>query len=101
MKRLVLFACTTMMLWTAVPLPAVEQKGAAEKDLCLLYSQNCAYQAESIQEKIAHLQAEIAKGTRVYSQEEIKRLEEKLKEAEDLLEDLLYSPSRGRSHPMK
>lgn len=48
----------------------------------------CAYQAESIQEKISRLQNELKMGKSVYTADELKRLEEKLKEANKMLEDI-------------
>ena len=44
---------------------------------------------DSIQKKIKRLEKEIKKGKKTYSAEEIKKLEEKLKEASELLDDLL------------
>jgi hypothetical protein len=48
----------------------------------------CALQAETIQQKIKRLDAEVAKGEKKYSAEELKKLENKLKEANEIL-DLL------------
>jgi hypothetical protein len=48
----------------------------------------CALQAESIQEKIARLKNEEAKGTKKYSPEELKKIEQKLREANKMLEIL-------------
>jgi peptidoglycan hydrolase CwlO-like protein len=48
----------------------------------------CALQAESIQQKVKRLQGEIQKGSKKYSAEDIKKLEGKLKEANDLLDNL-------------
>ncbi|ACM20917.1 hypothetical protein Geob_2566 [Geotalea daltonii FRC-32] len=48
----------------------------------------CALQAESIQQKIKRLQSEVKKGNKNYSAEELKNLEDKLKEANKLLEDI-------------
>lgn len=48
----------------------------------------CAFQAESIQEKISRLQKEIKMGKSVYTADELKRLEDKLKEANRMLEEL-------------
>jgi hypothetical protein len=52
----------------------------------------CAMQAESIQEKIARLKAAEAQGTKKYSAKELKKIEEKLAEANKMLE-------RMNSHP--
>jgi len=48
----------------------------------------CALQAESIQEKIKRIDGEIKKGSKKYSAEELKKLEEKLKDANDTLDNL-------------
>ncbi len=48
----------------------------------------CALQAESIQEKIKRLETEVAKGTAKYSKEDLANLRRKLKEANDLLDQL-------------
>ena len=71
-----------------------EDKGmtTAEKDECLLVSKNCQNASLSIQEKIKKLQAEIQKGTKVYSAAELKKLDDKLKDAEKTLDYLLEGP---------
>jgi hypothetical protein len=43
----------------------------AQKDECLLVARNCAGSVDSIQERIDKLNAEISKGTAVYSNEEL------------------------------
>lgn len=48
----------------------------------------CALQAETIQQKIKRLNAEVATGSKKFSAEELKKLENKLKEANDLLDNL-------------
>ncbi len=49
----------------------------------------CALQAESIQEKIKRLETEIAKGEKKYDAKELKKLKQKLDEANKTLERLL------------
>lgn len=61
----------------------------SEKDECLLVSKNCKNTSLSIQEKIKKLQGEIKKGKKVYSAEELKKLEDKLKDTENTLDILL------------
>jgi hypothetical protein len=51
-------------------------------------ARECALQAESIQQKIKRLNAEVAAGSRKHNPEELKKLENKLKEANDLLDNL-------------
>jgi len=48
-----------------------------------------ALQAESIQQKIKRLQTEINKGSKKYTAEEMKKLNAKLKDANDVLEELI------------
>ena len=52
----------------------------------------CALQAESIQQKIARLQAEVKAGKKSHNPEEVKKLEMKLKEANKILENLTTGP---------
>jgi hypothetical protein len=61
----------------------------SEKDLCLLYLSQCGLQVQSLQDKITRLQEEIAKGTRVYTLEELRMLREKLEEVNRRL-DLFF-----------
>lgn len=93
MKKMVVslvLAIACMGLGTAF----AEDKGMskAQKDECLLMSKNCQDATLSIQEKIKKLQAEIKKGTKVYTPEDIKKLEDKLKETESTLDKLLTGP---------
>lgn len=48
----------------------------------------CALEAETIQQKIQRLDAEVKKGEKKYSAEELKKLENKLKEANEILDIL-------------
>lgn len=48
----------------------------------------CAVQAESIQEKVKRLETEIAKGEKSYSAKDLKKLEQKLKDANKILDQL-------------
>lgn len=83
MKKLVV-VLMAMGLFGAMPAFAehptmkMEHEGARE----------CALQAETIQQKIKRIQGEIKKGSKKYSVEDLKKLENKLKEANDLLDNL-------------
>lgn len=48
----------------------------------------CALQAETIQEKIKRLETEVAKGEKKYDAKTLKKLEQKLKEANKILDQL-------------
>jgi peptidoglycan hydrolase CwlO-like protein len=88
MKKIAVLMIAVFSMAVAVPAFAAEMtKG--QKDQCLLASKGCAAQVDTIQEKIKKLQAEVNKGSRTYSADEIKKLNAKLKEAEDLLDTLL------------
>ena len=62
---------------------------AAQKDECLLISKNCENQVLSIQQKMRRLQTEIKKGTRVYTPDELRRLDEKLQDVQKTLDVML------------
>lgn len=74
---------------TSVSVPVFAEDMKATKDECLLASKNCKTEVDTIQQKIKKLQAEIKKGKKVYSADEIKKLNAKLKEAEDMLDTIL------------
>ena len=88
MKKIAMMIMATFALAAAVPAFAAEMT-KEEKDQCLLASKNCANEVDSIQKKMKKLNAEIKKGKKVYSADEIKKLQGKLKEAEDMLDVLL------------
>jgi uncharacterized protein YlxW (UPF0749 family) len=90
MKRAIILALSVMMLSAAVPVFA-EGQGNSEKDECLLIAKSCKDEVDSIQQKMKKLQAEIKKGKKVYSAEELKKLETKLKEADELMNHLTGS----------
>ena len=88
MKKIVVLMIAVFSMSVAVPVFAAEMT-KEQKNECLLASKGCAGQADTIQQKIKKLQAEVNKGTKVYSADEIKKLNAKLKEANDLLDGLL------------
>lgn len=58
------------------------------KNECLTISKNCKDEVDSIQQKITKLNAEIKKGTKVYTPEELKALHQKLKDINAALKAL-------------
>ncbi|MDD2541371.1 MAG: hypothetical protein PHH28_10075 [Desulfuromonadaceae bacterium] len=93
MKRLVVslvLAVTCMGLGVSF----ADDKGMSEtkRDECLLISQGCKDATMSIQQKMDKLNAEIKKGQKVYTADELKKLQNKLKETDDMLNNLLYGP---------
>ena len=87
MKKL-LVVLFSGLLFAAVPAIAADPMPAGQKDECLLYSKECMQQVDSLQQKIKKLNKEIKKGTKTYSAEELKKLNAKLKEANDILNTL-------------
>lgn len=89
MKKIAVLLCAAFMMSATVPAFAAEKMTKEEKDQCLLASKGCKEEVDSIQKKIKKLQTEIKKGTKVYSAEELKKLQEKLDEADKMLDNLL------------
>ncbi|MFZ2948628.1 MAG: hypothetical protein WA003_04000 [Desulfuromonadaceae bacterium] len=89
MKRIALLVIALFMMSVSVPVFAADEMTKEQKDECLLESKNCMNQIDSIHEKIEKIQGEIQKGNKVYSAEELKKLNDKLKEANDMLDNLM------------
>ena len=88
MKKTAVMMLAAFSMAVAAPVFAAEMTKET-KDECLLASKGCAAETDTIQKKIKKLDAEIKKGAKVYSADEIKKLKEKLKEAEAILDNLL------------
>ena len=93
MKRIAVVISTVaaaMMLTTLPVLSAEHAMGNMDqKNECLLVSQKCSDNVDSIQQKIKKLHDEIAKGTRVYTPAELNKLNNKLNEANQVLDELM------------
>ncbi len=88
MKRVSILILSVFVMSMSVPVFAAEMT-KEQKDQCLLASKECKTEVDSIQQKIKKLQAEVKKGNKVYSPDEIKKLSAKLKEAEEILDKLM------------
>ena len=86
MRKIAVVLIAAFMMSAALPVLAAQTK--EEKYQCLLYSKNCVTEVDTIQKKIKKLNSEIKKGTKVYSAEELKKLNDKLKETEDMLDNM-------------
>lgn len=84
MRRFGMMVVAAGCLAMSAPAFAAEMK-KSEKDECLLTMRACAGQAKTIQEKMAAIEKEIKKGSKVYTKEELQTLSTKLKEVEDTL----------------
>lgn len=92
--KLAVFTAATLIF----ALPVLSEAGASgvgmgseeqmQKDECLLVAQNCRESVDSLQQRIDRLSREISKGSSVYSGEELRSLEFKLKDANQMMEDL-------------
>lgn len=75
-------------LLLSAALPAVAQQTNEEKVICELAAKNCLNKADILEKRVKKLNAEIKKGTKTYSAEDLKKLEQKLKETQDLLDKI-------------
>jgi len=82
----------TLAAFLASAVPGVAQMTQAQKDECLLASKNCTDQVDDIQKRIHKLNREIKKGKRAYSVDELNKLQQKLKETQDILQNLETRP---------
>lgn len=95
-RKLTFLAAALMLV--AVPVRAQEMSegstiGPAEqgvKNECLLVAKNCPDRIDSIQERIDRLQNEIRRGTDVYTNDELKKLQDKLDDANRTFNGLMY-----------
>jgi hypothetical protein len=93
MKKLIV-VLIALGLFGAMPVLAAEHAGmdmSSHEGMTMDTAdgaRECALQAESIQQKIKRLNDEIAKGTKKHSAKELKNLANKLKEANELLDNL-------------
>ena len=93
-RKLTLLAAALMLL--AVPVLADEgamdkalEEGQQEgKNECLLVAINCPGQVDTIQQRIDRIKGEIARGSDVYTNDELRKLNGRLDEAIKNLEEL-------------
>ncbi|MRR08148.1 MAG: hypothetical protein EG828_14730 [Deltaproteobacteria bacterium] len=87
MKKMInLMAIVSLSL---VSLPVFAQTSVELKNDCLLYGINCPATTDSLPERISKLEKEIVKGERVYTPEELKKLDRRLTDANFLLHAIL------------
>jgi DNA mismatch repair ATPase MutS len=83
MRKMAVVVATAMFTLSTVP--AFAQVTQTEKDECILASKNCVNQVDDIYKRMHKLNREIRKGTKVYTPAELKKLQQKLQEADDML----------------
>jgi uncharacterized protein YlxW (UPF0749 family) len=86
MKKSAIMIIAALMLSTAMS--AYSQQTAEEKVVCNLAAQNCLNKSDILQKRIKKLNAEVKKGNSKYSAEDLKKLEQKLQETQDLLDKI-------------
>jgi len=91
MKNKLIMLFVAVGMFSAVPVFAAHQEMTLDQKMMMEHegARQCALQAESIQEKIKRIDGEIKKGSKKYTAEELKKLEDKLKEANDALDILI------------
>ncbi|BDV41310.1 hypothetical protein GURASL_02330 [Geotalea uraniireducens] len=94
MKKVAVMVMAAFMMSATMPLFAAEMT-KEEKNQCLLASKNCANDVDSLQQKIKKLHTEIKKGKKVYSASDLKKLQEKLDEANKLLDQIMIGTGGG------
>jgi hypothetical protein len=86
MKNVAIMLAAAMAMLSATP--AFSQMSQAEKDECMLASRNCTDQVDDIYKRMHRLDQEIKKGKKVYTTAELKKLQMKLTETQELLKNM-------------
>jgi len=77
MKKIAMVVMAAVVMSSSI---AVFGMDGMSKDECLTISKNCKAEVDSIQQQVKKLNAEIKKGTKVYTPEELKKLHSKLQD---------------------
>ena len=86
MKNRAIIVLAALMMTATIP--AIAQQTNEEKVICELAAKNCLNKADILEKRVKKLNNEIKKGTKTYSAEDLKKLEQKLKETQDLLDKM-------------
>ena len=86
MKKMVIMLAASLFVISVTP--AFSESTKAKKDECMLASKNCTDQVDDIYQRMHRLAKDIKKGKKVYTRAELKRLQDKLTETQELLTDL-------------
>jgi hypothetical protein len=86
MKSMSILLAAAILTLSAAP--AFPQMSQAQKDECMLASKNCTDQVDDIYKRMHRLDKEVKKGTKVYTPSELKKLQQKLAETQDLLKTM-------------
>jgi len=83
MNKSAIIAMAALLISAAVPAFAQD---AQDQAICNISAKTCLNKAEILQKRVKKLNAEIKKGKKNYSTEEMKKLEQKLQDAQDQLD---------------
>lgn len=86
MKRAIMLVTAALLMTTSTGVFAEQTQ--ADRNECLLLSRNCKDQVDDIYTRMQRLEREIQKGTRVYTPKELRQLQEKLVETQEMLKDM-------------
>lgn len=84
MKTSAIVVMAAFLMTAAVP--AIAAQEAQEKETCAISANTCLNKAEILEKRINKLNAEIAKGSTKYNEDDLKMLEQKLQDAMDQLD---------------
>ena len=87
MKKILITVLAAFAL-SATTMVFAQEAPKNEKNECILAAKGCKDEVDSIQQKVKKINREIKKGTKVYSAEELKKLEQKLQEANEIINNL-------------
>ncbi len=90
MKRSAAIVLAAFIMAAAVP--AFSQDANQEQVICNLASRNCLSTTKSIEKKLGKIKADMKKG-KTYSAEDLKKIEQKLKEVQEMLDQLKPLPA--------
>jgi uncharacterized protein YlxW (UPF0749 family) len=86
MKKIILMISAALLV--SASMPAFSDQTPEEKVICNLAAQNCLNKADILQKRIKKLNADLKKGTKTYSAEDLKKIEQKLQETQDTLDKI-------------
>ncbi|MGD0584859.1 MAG: hypothetical protein ABSA86_03660 [Oryzomonas sp.] len=93
MKNCIVMFIAALML--SATMPAYSQETHQEEVSCELAAKNCLNRVDILEKRIKKLNAEVKKGSKTYSAEDLKKIEQKLQETKDLL-DKIEGKSSGK-----
>jgi Skp family chaperone for outer membrane proteins len=91
MKKRAIIVLAALMMSATVPAFAAEQS-SQEQVICNLASNNCLTSAQTIEKKMKKVRADMKKG-KTYSAEDLQKIEKKLKEVQDMIDQLQPVPA--------